>query len=345
MGSGKSNSILPGILALLLTAAVTLQGGVVLAGTGTPLLDTVTATGPNSLELRFQTSVLASSDEVEVERTGPDAGTVLAVKMDVDDPNLTTTSDGVVMWMTWRDELPNSLFPQLQAGQTYTYRVRVITAGVTPSDWSNAKSGTTTGGSGGGSGGGGVSGPDLNGASGWAVAEVQQAWSWGLTTDRILSNYQTSITREEFCEIAVLLYEKLIGTPAVPVDPNPFTDTANPDILKAFDLGITKGVAPDRFAPNNHITRQEICVMLYRALRAFDPALDAADPMYSVGVAPFADEHLIASWAINEVRFCNHHQIMKGVGANAIGPLGNTTREQAILLVKRTYEAFSGGTP
>lgn len=32
--------------------------------------------------------------------------------------------------------------------------------------------------------------------------------------------------------------------------------------------------------------------------------------------------------------------IMRGVGNNTINPLGNTTREQAIALVKRTYESF-----
>lgn len=178
--------------------------------------------------------------------------------------------------------------------------------------------------------------PDIRTASAWAQAEIQQAWEYGLTTERILSDYQTSITREEFCEVVVLLYEKLSGLAAQPVSPNPFVDTDNPEILKAFGLGITKGVAPDRFAPNNHITRQEICVMLFRTLRATNPELTTEVPSSE----PFADESLIASWAIDGVRFCHHHQIMKGIGPNEIGPLANTTREQAILLVKRTYEAF-----
>jgi hypothetical protein len=31
---------------------------------------------------------------------------------------------------------------------------------------------------------------------------------------------------------------------------------------------------------------------------------------------------------------------MNGVGDNKIDPLGNTTREQAIVLVKRSYDSF-----
>jgi hypothetical protein len=41
------------------------------------------------------------------------------------------------------------------------------------------------------------------------------------------------ITREEFCELAVLLYETMTGTTASPMSPNPFTDTTNSQILKA----------------------------------------------------------------------------------------------------------------
>ena len=173
------------------------------------------------------------------------------------------------------------------------------------------------------------------GASSWAVAEIDLAVKAGLTTSSILSNFQNSITREEFCEIAVKLYEALSGETAQPINPNPFTDTSNSEILKAYNLGIVKGIAADKFAPNKNITRQEICVMLLRALKAVHPGADYS----AVGVSAFADESSIASWAIDAVRYMNKEGIMKGVGAGKIDPLGNTTREQAILLVYRTYGA------
>ena len=59
----------------------------------------------------------------------------------------------------------------------------------------------------------------------------------------------------------------------------------------------------------------------------------------AVGVSAFADESSIASWAIDAVRYMSKEGIMKGVGAGKIDPLGNTTREQAILLIYRTYGA------
>ncbi|MGI5971662.1 MAG: DNRLRE domain-containing protein [Oscillospiraceae bacterium] len=177
---------------------------------------------------------------------------------------------------------------------------------------------------------------DPSTASGWAVSEIERAIESGLTVDEILSNFQKDITRREFCQISVKLYEKMTGRTASPAAPNPFTDTSDPEILKAYNLGITKGVAPDRFAPDLPITRQEICVMLTRALKAAIPTLNTSvtDPTV------FADEKEIADWAIIAVRYMNSRGIMRGVGSNTINPLGNTTREQAIALVLRTYEAF-----
>ena len=57
----------------------------------------------------------------------------------------------------------------------------------------------------------------------------------------------------------------------------------------------------------------------------------------------FADKDCIAEWAKKEINFVYLKKIIKGVGENKIDPMGNTTREQAIVLLKRTYETFSKG--
>lgn len=155
-----------------------------------------------------------------------------------------------------------------------------------------------------------------------------------LTTDAVLGNYSSAITREEFASIAVRLYERLSGNPATGSDTNPFQDTTNGDVLKASALGIVNGVSANRFSPEAGISRQQICVMLMRAIRAARPeaSLDTrAD-------APFADDGLIADWAKDAVYFAANAKIMGGVGSNRADPLGSTTREQAIALVKRAYD-------
>ncbi len=177
---------------------------------------------------------------------------------------------------------------------------------------------------------------DYSSASSWAVEELKKAEEYQLVTDKVKNNLKQDITRDEFCSIAVKLYETLSGKKALPAITNPFKDTLDSDILKAYELGIVKGVSADSFAPNNKITRQEICVMIYRAIKASKPNLDFT----AAGVNKFADEDKIASWAINEVRYASKNNIMKGTGGNSISPLDNTSREQGIVLIKRTYETF-----
>jgi hypothetical protein len=174
---------------------------------------------------------------------------------------------------------------------------------------------------------------DFSSASTWAVPEIQKAIDYKLTTDKVLIDFTKKVTREEFCEIAVKLYEAMSGKTAI-VDANPFIDTTNTEILKAYKLGIVKGMSANTFAPGSSITRQEISVMLLRALKAAEPGAS-----YSIVGAPvLADENQIATWAIEAVKYMNKEGIMNGVGGNRIDPLGNTTKEQAIALLKRLYE-------
>ncbi|TCT17064.1 S-layer family protein [Natranaerovirga pectinivora] len=176
----------------------------------------------------------------------------------------------------------------------------------------------------------------INNPSPWAVMEIEKAKKNNLTTVRITNNYQQSITREEFCELVVKLYEKLSGKKAELSSINGFTDTINPEILKAHALGIVNGVSDTKFKPNNNVSRQEIAVMFFRTLKAVDESL--IDGIYPVN---FEDKSEIASWAEEAIGFMSNKGIVGGVGNNLVNPKGNATREQAIALVVRTFEEFN----
>ncbi len=178
---------------------------------------------------------------------------------------------------------------------------------------------------------------DYTGASSWALEELQKAVGYGLYTDVVMNNYTRNITREEFCELVVKLYEKLKGSETVPAASNTFTDTTNTNILKAYAAGIVNGTGKGIFSPGNPITRQDICVMLYRAITGAVPNINTSIE----GALVFEDENLIGSWAVKEVKFAAKNSIMKGDGIR-VKPRDNTSREQALLLIKRTYEMFSG---
>ncbi len=187
--------------------------------------------------------------------------------------------------------------------------------------------------------------PAWSNASTWATAELQKAEDLGLIPGILKGADMTKpITREEFCELAVLLYEKSTGTAASAAAANPFTDTSNPQILKAFSLGVTTGTSGTTFSPKVLINREQCAAMLFRAIKAIDPNGD-----YSVaGIKDFPDQKHISSWAGEATKYMSKKGIIKGdnngnfmpkatTSAQEAAGYGMATREAAILMNVRTY--------
>jgi hypothetical protein len=183
--------------------------------------------------------------------------------------------------------------------------------------------------------------PAFKGASSWAVAELEKAAGYGFITDRIKDKMNASITREEFAEVAVKLYEKYTGTQADVGDMSVFADTTNPEIFKAYNLKIVNGTnaAQKLFSPKDSTNRQQVAAMLLRTLSAMNPGTDLG----TAGVGRFADEKDIAPWAIESVRFMNKNGFLKG-SDNKIDPNGICTREMAVLIATRVYEKYADNT-
>ena len=179
--------------------------------------------------------------------------------------------------------------------------------------------------------------PAYEGASSWAKSELDKAAEYGLITDRIKGNMAGKVTREEFAEIAVKLYEKYTGLSAT-VGNASFIDTNNPEILKAANLGLVTGIGNNKYAPNDLVTREQMATILLRALKVINPSADFS----TADVNLFADDNLVESWARDGVYYCSKAGIVTGVGNNMFDPDGNATREQAVIVCKRAYEYFGG---
>lgn len=167
----------------------------------------------------------------------------------------------------------------------------------------------------------------------WATEGVKKSMEINLPQGKILSDFQNDITREEFCEMAVRLYDLLSDSKAELPSSNVFNDTNNPYVLKANALGIIKGVGEGRFAPEARVTRQEIAVMYERLLSALK-----INPMVTSEYRAFADEEEIAPWAKSTMQLLNKLNIIAGVGGNKVAPQGSVTREQAIIMSIRLFE-------
>lgn len=186
-------------------------------------------------------------------------------------------------------------------------------------------------------------------ASQWATAELKKADDAGLIPDILKgADLTRPITREEFAELAVKLYEKSIGKAAIPASPNPFPDTKNPEILKAYKLGVTTGISTAKglvFSPDDPINREQCATMLYRALKAIAPGGE-----YSIaGIKDFPDQKYISSWAVEGTKYMSKLGIIKGDNKGNFMPkavtsaqeatgYGAATREAAILMSVRSFE-------
>ena len=171
------------------------------------------------------------------------------------------------------------------------------------------------------------------GASNWAIPELDKAEGYGLITDAVRSNVGSSITRAEFAEIAVRLYEKFTGKKAQAGNVS-FKDTSNLEVLKAANMGLVTGVGDGRFAPALLVTREQMAAILLRTLKVINPTKD-----YSITTtAKFADTKKIASWAYDGVYYCFQNGVIKGGDKNMYSPQGNSSREAAIIVCMRSYE-------
>lgn len=95
----------------------------------------------------------------------------------------------------------------------------------------------------------------------------------------------------------------------------------------AAETGITTGDGNNTFRPEASISRQEMCLFLYRFM--------GLSPVSSS--TPFSDDPIIASWAKDAVYACRAAGIINGLGNNQFGPRGTATRAQACVVAVNCY--------
>jgi len=189
----------------------------------------------------------------------------------------------------------------------------------------------------------------------WAEGEVQKAYKYGLIPDCLMDADLTKpITRAEFAAVAVKVYEALSETKATPIAKNPFTDTTDAEVLKAYNIGAVNGMSATTYSPNALLNREQAATMLTRVykkvtLNGWTLTTDGNFKLQYTKPTPFADDKDISDWAKDSVYFMAANGIINGVGNNKFAPknttaseeaLGyaNATREQALIIAARMVE-------
>ena len=151
------------------------------------------------------------------------------------------------------------------------------------------------------------------------------------------------ITRLEFAAVSVKVCENLSGTKALPSIINPFVDCSDIEMLKAYNLGVTKGISATEFDPNSLLNREQAATMLTRVFKkatmtGWSIAVDEKFIIPYEKPPVFADDDKISDWAKDSVYFMASNGIINGVGENKFAPSNITTEEEATGYANATRE-------
>lgn len=212
----------------------------------------------------------------------------------------------------------------------------------------------------------------------WALAPVNRAVQHKLLPQHLVGqDLREDITRTQFAALTVKLYEAMSGQTAQVPAQNPFKDTDDPEVLKAYDLGIVAGISGDTFGGDELLTREQAAVMLanvYKAASVINKkayllwmvsqgwdnslnidhdltqqqSINVLSGVYNkingaldtTGAIPFEDHSDISQWARESVYFMSKNKIVNGVGENRFDPQDNTQAQAALTMAVQMVEKF-----
>ena len=172
--------------------------------------------------------------------------------------------------------------------------------------------------------------------SGWARPEMDNANTSGLLTANAAKDFSRSLSRDEFCEMVVLMAEKALDAKLPLPAKNPFTDCNSEYVQKAFQFGIVNGRSATIFDPNASVSRQEIAAMMYRAFTGIEAKLGKVLLSPPVASLTFKDSSKIHDYAIDPVRYAVANGIFKGDDMNNFNPLNAISAEECVAVIIRS---------
>ncbi len=169
----------------------------------------------------------------------------------------------------------------------------------------------------------------------WYIPSVQHVYYTGLmmgVSDGVFSP-EGLVSRGQ---LVTVLY-RMAGEPAVE-DKISFTDVPEKafyyDAVRwAQSKGVVNGVSTTRFAPNDRISRQQLCTVLYRYAHMLELPLTQRDPLTS-----FTDADKIADYAKDAMSWCVAMGFINGKPGGILDPAGNATRAE----IAKVLTAFDG---
>ena len=161
-----------------------------------------------------------------------------------------------------------------------------------------------------------------------------------LCAKRIVSGYpdgtfqpNSNITRAEFCAMLV----NALGLSASETEVS-FTDVSPSDwyyspVSTAVSADLVSGMGNGAFAPNAPITREQMAVMVAKALGNHAPTVAGSE------LNPFSDSSSVDSWAIKGMEQAIKAGIVNGMNGT-LAPLDNATRAQSAAMIYKLLDVL-----
>ncbi len=177
---------------------------------------------------------------------------------------------------------------------------------------------------------------DVGGKYAWASDAIDKLYANGVIKGTSATTFspEKNITRADFVVLLVRALGLQAGSESVEgfddVSPNDYYYEA---LLVARQLGIVNGVGGGSFNPKGEISRQDMMVIVARALKHVDqlPTEGAAEDLNN-----FSDASNVADYAQDSVAALIKEGIIKGDGLS-LHPTGKTTRAQAAVVIAKIF--------
>lgn len=165
----------------------------------------------------------------------------------------------------------------------------------------------------------------------WAQASILR-----LAELNILNGYsdtefapQDNVSRAQLCKIICGVFGFKVEDTS-----NPFTDVPSdawytPYVSELYRRGIVNGVGENAFEPNSGVTRQDMCVMLYRA--------GVSGTSYTDEIS-FVDASEIADYAKDAVKFLSEKKLINGMDDGSFAPMRFAARAEVAVLFNSVYD-------
>ncbi|MDQ0090736.1 subtilisin family serine protease [Paenibacillus anaericanus] len=164
-------------------------------------------------------------------------------------------------------------------------------------------------------------------ASSWAASDITALAKKFIIEGTSATTFspQANLTRAEFTSLLVRSLG-LQGTANTQFTDIKASDWFTSDVAAAYEAGLIQGTGNNKFSPNAKVTRQELTVILARALKLTGVQLKASIPSFTA----YADEAKIAGYAKESVNTLSAAGLISGEtvdGGSYFRPDTATTRE------------------